>query len=135
MGLRIGLPGEFLGEGLDPECLLEVVPDQAPRLQGPPVIGLAVAHRGGEGAQQDPALDLLPETLPPGPGHEVGLPPALPEMHAVVSSQVAGRLDGRHQVVGRDPSFGVRQGDVHDLATPLLQGLPGRVQGNTALGT
>ena len=104
--------------------LLEVALDEGADFLGAHVVGVVVAGREHVGADHDAALDLAPEAL--GAGFLVHVDD-IPARHAqavadaVVAGEVRGGLGRRHDVVGRQRIFRVRQRDVDDLG-------PGRAQ-------
>ena len=106
------------------EAVLKVLLDQRADLLGAQVIGVVVAGRQHVSADHDAAADLLAEAAGPRVlvhADDVAAGDALPIAHTVIAREVRRSLRGRHDVIGRQRVFGVRQADLDDLAAGVLQ--------------
>ena len=116
----------------------EIPADERADFLGAQVIGVVVAAAQHVGAQHDPALDLLAESL--GARLEIkvhriaGLRRAVAVADAVVAREVRGALGCGDDVIGAHRIFRVRQGDRPDLAAQPAVIFDRRLHRGTHLG-
>ena len=106
------------------KAVLEIALDQRAHLLRPDVIGVVVAGREHIGADHHAPAHLLAEAFRARlliHADDVAAVDAQPVAHAVIAREVGRGFGRRHDVVGRQRVFGVRQRDVDHLGAGILQ--------------